>query len=299
MPKASSKVTAGEIVRAFAKWSDKASQSPVFITRHGRETHALMGISDYRSMCAPDKTGTSDIAYQEIGDFINEGLIVIDEQETITYANPYARAWCNFPDDPTRVPLLQMLPHLEGSPALTQVRRTMATRKPLIADLGSAMVEGHWLNFQTFPVRDKVACLFRDITEDVMSHRLADMKKVMVDAIGLHSEIGYIRINQRGMIERADASVADWMGLSEDRLKGVRLLDLVETSHRDSMSDTLEAVLSQGKSTRCHTVLVPDRDGLMAMDCSIVPLNGAYGAEGAILVYTLAKKDKGAALATA
>ena len=283
---ADTSVSAGEIVRSFAKWSDRALESPVFISRHGRRTHALLGMARYEAMLASGDDDGEALGYQEVTDFINDGLVVIDHDEAIVYANPYARAWCRFPETWAGMRLAEALPAMEGSPALAQMRRTKATRMPLAADLPSVFVKDRWINCQTIPVRDKVAMLFRDITDDVQSHRLADMKKAMVEAISLHKKVGYIRINQRGMIERTDASISDWIGLSQDRLIGVRLLDLIDVSHRAAMSETLESVLSSGESSRCHSRFVPNREGTVALDCAIVPLKGAYGAEGAVLVFT-------------
>ncbi|KLE35892.1 PAS domain-containing protein [Aurantiacibacter luteus] len=284
-------VTAGEIVRAFAEWSDRASKRPVRITRHGRPTHVLMGIDRFEAMTTPIDADEDqgEFSLRGLANYISEGVFVLDAEERIMFANSFARAFCNMHDTANGCRLTEALPSLEHSVAIGQVRRTIATRIPAQADLPSTMAPGRWLNFQTFPLRNYTACLFRDITDEVENHRLADVKEAMLEAISLHSDVGYVRINMRGMIERTDQSMSKWMAMDAERLKGVRLVDLIATNHRAAMSQSIEKVLSGGAAHRCETVMVPNREGEVKLLCSIVPLHGAYGAEGAVLVYT--RKD--------
>ena len=281
-------VTAGEIVRAFAEWSERASKSPVKITRHGRPTHILMGIDRFEELLdrARSETETGEFSLRGFANYVSEGVIVIDDDERIVYMNAYARAYCNLDDVPAGTRLTDALPAIEHSTAIGQVRRTRSSRMPAKADLPSVIMPGRWLNLQSFPLGNNTATLFRDITDEVVAHRLADTKEAMLDAISLHAKVGYIRINMRGMIERTDQSMSGWMAMDAEKMVGVRLLDLVDVKHRANMSETLEAVLNGGPGHRCKTVLVPNREGTVELDCSIVPLHGTYGAEGAVLVYT-------------
>lgn len=286
---------AADFVRAFARWTAEAARAPLFLTRHGKVTHAYVDIEHYNRLVAGYGTPASGEAdtFIAFADFVGDGVILLDHDERITYFNSRARAFCKLHNTALGKRLTEAMPTLEGSVAVTQVRRTIRTRTALNADLPSVMVPGRWLHFQTFPVDGRIVCLFRDITDDVTTHRLADTKEAILDAINLHGDVGYMRINQRGLIERVDQSFCDWIGLTHERLHNVRLLDLVATSHRPTTAEMLEGALGTGQRRRGVTRIVPNGPGYIDLDIAAVPLKGEYGAEGAVLIYTVSDCDKG------
>lgn len=145
---------------------------------------------------------------------------------------------------------------------------------------------GNWLNLRSFPLRDNTVMLLRDITGEVQRHRLADVKKAMLDAISLHGAMAYVRLTVRGTMERADDSFCNWVGVPEDKLLGVPLLNLIDRADRAAFRESMEQVLGGTGNLRTVVRLMPNRSGVVAVDCAMVQLQGAYGVEGAVAVFT-------------
>ncbi len=281
-------VSAADFVRGFAKWRDTAQTSPVFISTHGRVTHVLTNVEQFQRMAlaASDTSRMSQSSLYGLADYVREGVVVVDAEERILYANPFAKAYFGFPDQFIGEAMLDLLPGIAGSMFIAQIRRTGSSREPLAADLPSVLKPDRWLHFQTIPLHANVAITFRDITEEVSAHRLADVKQATIHAISQHPDVGYIRLSPTALIERVDETFSNWIGLSEERLAGVKIVDLLQRKDRAEASEAISLAVNEGKECRFRANFAPNREGLLVADCSCVPLRGAYGLEGAIIVFT-------------
>lgn len=282
-------VTAAELVRGFAKWRETALNDPVFISTHGRVTHVLTNADQFRSMAQAATNGDGQVSLYGLADYVREGVLVIDPDERIIYNNPYAKSYFGFPDNSVGMGLLELLPALAGTMFTSQLRRTAISREPLTADLPSALNPGRWIHYQTIPLQANVVVTFRDITEEVTAHRLADVKEVTIQAISLHPDVGYIRISPTGTIDRADDTFSEWIGLSASRLHGVKIVDLIARESRVEVAEALDGVLRGGPVERFRALFTTNHDKELYADCVMVGLHGAYGLEGAVIIFTRAK----------
>ncbi|WP_066554868.1 type II toxin-antitoxin system prevent-host-death family antitoxin [Croceicoccus bisphenolivorans] len=281
--------TAAEVVRSFSHWRDVASKNPVFITNHGRETHVLIDIEEYRELTGPKGTATRSNGDDLIGlaDWIDEALMICDHDLRIEYANRVAGAVCRKPaTDLVGRLLVDVLPSVAGSLMEVHARRTVVGGEPSAADIPSPFHDGGWLRFQSFPLGSRNVLMFRDITEDVQRHRLADVKTSILEAMSVHGEVGYVRLSVRGTIERIDAPFSSMVELDEQRLIGITLADLVIRDQRVDFRDRLETVMQGGPPQRMRVGFLSNSGGVAHAHVSIVQLHGAYGAEGAVVMMT-------------
>lgn len=281
--------TAAEVVRAFSHWRDVASDNAVFITNHGRETHVLLHIEKYRELTS-EAGGVGKGSGNELvglAEWIDEALVICDADLRIQYANRVAGAICRQSSSEFAGRLLvEALPSVAGSLMEVHARRTVVGGEPSAADIPSPFKPGAWLRFQSFPLGSTNVLMFRDITEDVQRHRLADVKTSIIEAMGVHGEVGYVRLSIRGTIERIDEPFARMVELDEERLMGIALVDLVTREDRVAFRDTLESVLRGGPPQRMEVGFLNNSGKVASAKLSIVQLHGAYGAEGAVVMLT-------------
>lgn len=280
--------TAAEVVRAFSHWRDVASDKAVFITNHGKETHVLLDIEKYRELTSDSgKSVGNGNELVGLAEWIDEALVICDSDLRIQYANRVAGAICrkNSTEFAGRL-LVEALPSVAGSLMEVHARRTVVGGEPSAADIPSPFKEGAWLRFQSFPLAGTNVLMFRDITEDVQRHRLADVKTSILEAMSVHGEVGYVRLSIRGTIERIDDPFARMVELDEDRLMGIALVDLVTREDRVVFRDTLEGVLRGGPPQRMEVGFLNNSGKVAYAKLSIVQLHGAYGAEGAVVMLT-------------
>lgn len=281
-------VAAADIVRNFSRWRAQANQQPVFIMTHGHETHALLSMAEYERLIGERSSGSKhqdDLV--ELADWIDEALLVCDAELHILHANRVAGAVCRVPANALAgQPLLQALPQISGSLMEVHARRTVVGGEPSAADVPSPFTPGAWIRLQCFPFGKRNVLMFRDITEDVQRHRLADVKEAILAAMGVHGAVGYIRLSVRGTIERADQPICEILALPEDRLRGIPVSDLIVVADRVRFRENLETVLSGGRPCKLNVCLLTNRGEEEAFTVGMVQLHGAYGAEGAVMILT-------------
>jgi len=291
---ASVTATAAEVVRSFSHWRDVATKKPVFITNHGRETHVLVDIAEYREMTGPKGAVSLSNGNDLVGlaEWIDEALMICDTDLRIEYANRVAGAVCRKQAGELVGRLLvDVLPSVSGSLMEVHARRTVVGGEPSAADIPSPFSDGAWLRFQSFPLGNCNVLMFRDITEDVQRHRLADVKASILEAMSVHGEVGYVRISLRGTIERIDEPFGRMVELEESRLIGISLADLVAREQRASFRESLEKVMQGGPPQRLRVGFLSNSGAVAYAKVSIVQLHGAYGAEGAVVMLTRCHED--------
>ncbi|WP_240530040.1 PAS domain-containing protein [Novosphingobium sp. PC22D] len=255
----------------------------------------LCEVESYRAMrdsaaTSSDEEGSGAEALNtafSLVDWIDEALIVCDADMVVTFANRVARALIQLPASAIfGRPLFEALPRLNGSLMEVHARRTLIGREPSSADIPSPFKPGAWLRFQSFPLDQNLVIKFRDITEDVNRHRLADVKEAILAGMSVHGAIGYVRLSVRGTIDRVDQPFCDMLDLPEERLMAVPLCDLVATGDKPRFRDLQERVLRGDGPDRAIVRFLSNRGDLVEMVLSMVQLHGAYGSEGAICLMT-------------
>lgn len=285
-------VPAANFVRSFSKWRDEALVKPVFVTNHGRITHAMVGIDQFVQMNKDHaETGAGADPF-ELAEWVDEAVIICDSELFVESMNRVAAAACrNSSAQCVGRNLYDCLPQLRGTLLDLHLMRTVEANEPTSADIPSPLRAGGWLRLQSFPLYGRNVLMFRDITEEVERHRLADVKAALLRAMAVHSAIGYVRICVSGLIEMVDDPFCELLGLPESRLRGARLVDLVTRQKRLAFKSELEEVMAGGGARRIVSRFISNRGDTEDVVAAIVQLRGAYGAEGAVIVFTPARMD--------
>ena len=87
-------------------------------------------------------------------------------------------------------------------------------------------------------------------------------------------------------IAMADATLEDWLGISHEKLMGIRLDDVIVREHQHAFRKILDKVLERDCASNCDLDLLANKDASLSVHCAIVPLCGAYGIEGASMIMT-------------
>lgn len=280
-------VRASEFARQFGHLSQAGRT--VFVTHHGRETHALLPIANYHEFVATAKNDDHDAIFsnQELADWLPLLLVVIDDQRTIVMANRTAHAMARKAEGalPGRG-LFDAFPALRETMFESYCNRTERTGEPCSFELPGLFGSDTWHRMETFRTHQGVVMLARDITDDVKAYRLADTKKALIEAILAHGGIGYIWFNVRGRIEQVDEAMSDLLQLPRERLSNVPVIDLVPVGQRVMLRDVIEGVLSEGGTQRFETEFLCNDGTVVPAVGAIKDLRGLYGSEGAVMVVT-------------
>ncbi len=280
-------VRASEFPRKFGHLSQAGRT--VFVTHHGRETHALLPIANYHEFVATAKHDDRDgvLSDQELADWLPLMLIVTDESRTIVMANRTAHAMARKPEGTLPgCALFEALPALRESMFESYYNHTERTGEPCSFELPGLFGTESWHRVETSRSHQGVVFLARDITEDVQIHRLADTKKTLIEAMLAHGGIGYVWFNVRGRIEQVDPAMSDLLQLPRERLNNVPVVDLVPVGRRVMLREMIEDVLTHGGAPRFETEFLRNDGTTVPAVGAIKDLRGVYGSEGAVMVVT-------------
>ena len=280
-------VPAANFVRSFSKWRDEALVKPVFVANHGRITHALIGIDQFDRLSEEHNAQAADVNPFELAEWIDEAVIVCDRDLVGESMNRVASAACRMSSSHcVGRNLYDCLPQLRGTLFDVHLMRTVEANESTSADIPSPLREGGWLRLQSFPLHERNVLLFRDITEEVERHRLADVKAALIEAMAVHNAIGYVRVTVSGQIERVDEPFCDLLGVREDRLRGANLVELVSREKRVEFKSALQEAMSGEGPRRLVSSFISNGGETDEVVAAIVQLRGAYGAEGAVILLT-------------
>lgn len=282
-------VRASEFPRQFGHLSQTGR--PVFVTHHGRETHALLPIADYNDFVAATKSGEQDapVSDQELADWLPLMLVVADESGTIVMANRTAHAMAHKVNKSLPgCDLLEALPTLRETMFQGYFNRTARTGEPCSFELPGLFGTDTWHRLETFRVNHGVAILARDVTEETKAFRMADTKKALIEAMLAHGGIGHIWINVRGRIAEVDRVMSDLLQLPRERFDNISVVDLVPIGRRVTLREIIEDVLSHGGTRRFESEFLRNDGSTAHAVGAIKDLRSVYGSEGAVMVVTRA-----------
>lgn len=285
-------VPAADFVRNFGSWRMEALQRPVFITSHKKVTHVLLNAAEFEDFkvnldgnhaSAPGR----DEMLRQLFEWFDEAVIVCDEGYDIIFANRVAGAVCRIGGDDLRGKnLFAVLSSIGGTMMDIQIRRTAMSSEPSASDIPSPFAEGKWLHLQTFAFHERTVIKFRDITDDVLNHRLAETKATILRAMATNGAIGYARLSLRATIDRVNEPFCRMIGLSEARLTGANILELVSSDEKVAFRAAVERAIRLNEDTALTVSMISNHGPNVAARFSVVGLHGAYGAEGAVCICT-------------
>ncbi len=288
-------VTVAELIRQFAYWRKFSERTPISITNHGHVTHVMMGTEAFSAMRQTDNSlarnaphnNLDHLLITEMIDWLPLGVIICDDAMVVRKASRVVSAMTHAKADAiSGQSLWATFPALVGTLFQTYIQRAMASGEPCSADLPSPFRDGHWIHLAAFSLGSGLCIVLRDITEEVMNNRLADVKEAIFHAMTVHGGVGYMRLSARGTIERIDEPLCKLVGLPAERLHHAKILDLVPLHARVAFREHLEHVLTGQGTVQFASELMSNGGGIVAVNCSMAELRGVYGGEGCVVVLT-------------
>ena len=79
-PAESPVVTAADLVRGFSECRDMATRTPLYITHHGRATHVLLGVNEFRALKAQSGSAGQESAEEKLfalADWVDQAVIIL------------------------------------------------------------------------------------------------------------------------------------------------------------------------------------------------------------------------------
>lgn len=285
-------VTAAEFTRRFGQLTKLHRNVPIHVTNHGQETHVLLASDTYAQLIELPESEEEEAAESlptlpELGAWIRQGLVVVDQNQIIRYANPVVHMMAGVAEGSLNGrDFLTVLPQLQNTLLVGYLQRALCGGERQTADFPSGLRPDAWYRADFVPCRQGAMMLLTDITDEVRHYRLADAKVALVNALEEHGCVGYARINLRARIERVDATLAEMLAVPQDRLVGNYIADLVPLADRVAFKEQLEGVLSGEPTSSCRTRLITNQGNTIEVKIAIAELRGTYGGEGAVLVIT-------------
>jgi signal transduction histidine kinase len=241
----------GQLTRAAERLSSDARPEPLPVARRdelgrlghafNRMAHRLASSTDMvrqqnESLQANvsrlgEQIKARDLADQrlrQVADSLQEGLLVVDHQWRVAFANRLAEPYAAVPLDQTTGRLLwEVAPDVAGSAVEQALRQAMADAQPATQEVPLRHGQ-RWLRLRLFPSEVGLAVFFSDVTEQRRQrlqvaerqeqlHQLAsallttqtDERRAI--ARELHDELGQqlaaLRINLQVLIDRAEKAV--------------------------------------------------------------------------------------------
>jgi PAS domain-containing protein len=286
----SHRVSAAEFVRGFGQWRERASQAPVTITNHGRDTHVLISAPSFTALKAAGAHNTQPTATLDASliDRVRDCILIVDPGFIIRRANAAACDYFNrSAPDLEGSHLERASPKVGESLAMRGLQRALINGERSAIDVPSVTRESVWLHVETFPVEGGAAVFFRDITSEVETHRVADVKQAIIEAMGADGRIGYMRISPREMIQCSDQASRDMLGLADEALRRGKFSSILVPRARARFHEVLERVFLGARRARLESCLFANSGREIPVGLSIVELRGGLASEGAIVAITL------------
>lgn len=280
-------VTAAEFAKQFGHYRRRALDRPVFVTSHGRETNVLMSIEQFscphRGVLSQERRNLPRLS--DFAGWMHQGVVVLDEKMSVVLANPVAHAMLGQTDDAMiGINFYDAVPILKGSLTQAYVNRAAISKEPSAADLPSIIRPGAWCRLEVYPLAHSTTMVFHDITEDVQNNRLADVRDAVVRAATAHPHVARLQINLRGNIDAADDTMCGLLRMTEERLGGVSVVDLVAPGDRLNVREALDDVFGGAGGRPLRTALLANDGRQVRLTAVLAELRGIYGNEGAMLV---------------
>jgi PAS domain S-box-containing protein len=202
---------------------------------------------------------------------ISEGLCVLDREYRFRYLNPKAEAILDRP----RAELLgndaRALYPLESEP-LERVRRALESGERAEFETFSPTF-GRWFVLNVYPIRDGVAILFHDSSEQKRTEE--DHQRLV--AIVESSEDAIISKSLEGVITSWNAGARRLFGYEAAEIVGKPITTLMPPEHKNDMTLILDRIRRGERVEHFETVRVTKHGDLIPVSLSVSAVKDASG----------------------
>ncbi|WP_315760005.1 hypothetical protein [Sphingomonas sp. Y38-1Y] len=236
-------VTASELVRQFGLWQERALQQPVFVLRRGRPSLVLTSLDLMRRLCAPHEAAADTSLAALLLDAMRELVLVVDAGGRIEQLNRAARIAFGANLAGVGHPLSRPFNEAVARYLLDLAERTRRTGAPEQAEIA---VRERRYRVVIVPYVDGALIVADDVSADDEGEALATRLAAFEEAIDRLGDVAWARLNLRGYVEAASASLARITGIERTMLQAVRFVTLLGTAARPIAGEAIEGVIADG-----------------------------------------------------
>ena len=280
-----SPVSASEFVRRFASYARQAEDEPVMIAQYGRVVLSLVSAPFLETIIKPSSEGNEiDHAKLDIVfDTISTLVTIIDRKSAILRINAAARRYFGIAEkDALHQPFTKLVQGTNGLLVQGAIDRVLATGQAEELVIDSVKYPGRTLRVHVVPFPEGAGVFSDDVTDSTALRKDQSAYASLSHALE-GAGIGYGRVNSRGMIAGACATLADMCEAALDRIIGLRLASLFEAKSRWQINDLLEQALVHSRSGVIDAELL-SLSSARAVKFSIAPIHDIETGSGAVFI---------------
>jgi PAS domain-containing protein len=286
------RVSAADFIRGFANWRLQSAREPVVVTHHGKDVHVLISLDDYRRLDGDpaDVADTANRLEQSLAgllESIRDGVILIDRRWRILAANPAA---CDMLErscaDLIGAPLTTAVPRIEGSLLAQHLVGLIDHRERFSGDVPDIFRPRQWLRVDLVPASVGGALILRDVSDALSDFAANDARQALLTAVEAQGEIGHARISVREVVEAANDTLLDMLGVDATAIRRVRFLALLAVGHRAAFAERLEELFRSGQPVRLASQFVTRDGDAIGVTLTITEVRGPYASDGAVVLVT-------------
>ncbi|MBV9841461.1 MAG: PAS domain-containing protein [Sphingomonadaceae bacterium] len=291
-------VSAADITRNFGMWQDKVSQGPLVVTHHGRPRVVMLSVEAFEELTAGESgvgrgsqsrgdDGEDRIRFDMLIEQVGGSVMILDRDLCFTRVNAEAVVHFGSPASALLGHSIEVLyPRIADGPLGDAMRRVAQGGEPMALDMPPDFGRGQHWRARIFPLPEGVAVMFRNVTNEVRSEHEAQERIALQAAREAHGRVGVGRLTLRATFEHVEPGLAKLAGFTPDRLKGVRITDLLVLNQRALVQEELESVLARGEARTVHTTMLVNGGNELRICMALAPIREGFGITGAVLLLT-------------
>lgn len=291
-PPSAASVTAAEIIRNFGHWQHKALEAPLAITHHGRARVMLISAQEYERLAArrPARPSNDSAELLQFIDNAAEGFMAHDGDLRLSQMNRVAENYFGRhqaellglkPDDPL---------HSPGNAYIHSIMRNVLVTGATVAfEADSKVFPGRRISARTFPYKDGIATLFKNITERERLRAGAESSKAIRLAVRESGEVAAVRLDMRGWLESADPVFTAMTGFEAADLNGIRLISAVAPRDRRIVQQFFDEISLQVKSGVFTAGIIVKSGEERRFKIAAVPMLRNFALKGVMVLMTKAE----------
>ncbi len=270
-------VTAGEISRNFGHWQDRALETPVIVTHHGRPRVAVVSANLFSSLAGGGGTTTirsqCETALSAVMGAMSEAFIAFDSfLKVVTVNHPFealaglssaqlaGRTWHELFPAPSQA--------LIGE----QLLRALKAGEVVEFESCAAPTGDRRCSMRAFPYPEGVALLVLNRSQERdLRRRFEEATAFRTATSNLH-DVGAARLNIRGVFAELDERFAAMTGFQVEELLDYRLTDVVRPAERHALAARIEEVLRTQAPTVQPATLLVKNGGEREIELSLAPV---------------------------
>jgi len=280
-------VSAGEISRNFGHWQDRALESPVVVTHHGRPRVAVVSAGLFYGL-AGESAGRearlgAETALSALLGAMTEAFVAFDEHLRVVTANHPFEALAGLgASQLTGLAWATLFPAPSQALIGEQLLRALKAGEVVEFEAGASPDGDRRCSMRAFPYPGGVALLIVNRSVELDLRRRIEAAEAFRAARSNLHDLGAARLNVRGAFAEMDERFADMTGFKVEELIDYRLTDVVRPAERHALSMLIETVLRTCQPTVTAATLLVRNGGERVVELSLAPVVEGYAATGVI-----------------